>query len=592
MKKTSVLFRVLLPLVLLLTLAVLVSGCSDKNKGKEQDTGNATQGPAASATESRTVELEPVTAGPNDIVCHNPDFEFEYTDEQYNTLNKKIDQLYAYLESGKPEDQEAFLKLYKEVEDGDYEDLMGQYMIITIQNSVYTTYPDIADTLASMSEKYNDALQRLIVMYDDIDESPYGEEFYKDWTAEEKELAIRMAKNYTDELVALRVEYDKLETEYKALADDAAYMQKSADIYLRAVELNKQIAKLSGYDNYMDYAYDMTYERDYTPADVAKMKEFVKTYIVPMLSPLLGRVNVLNMKLSDSPADYMSYNTYMNSSLDKLGVVPEMGEGSTSLKKTVDEYLTSIDPDMCTEYHNLFDNNHYIIAHNGDVSQSGAFTAFLYHKDYPMAYFGPGYQGLFTVIHEYGHAYAMQKSGTGDIPMDLAEVHSQGNEWLFCAYLKQKMPENAYEFLVDYKLFSDLASICNCLAVNEFEQYVYTHDITNSAAFDTIMENVLKELGIYDFFKKIYADPVSYWHYVCIDNPGYYISYAMSLVPSITIFSEASADFDKTADAYHSLAAVGEYDTFLGKLEAAGISSPFEEKTYTDLKAVYEELIK
>ena len=591
MKKTSVWIRVLLPLILLLTLAVLISGCQNKGD-KETDTQKATQSSSVPATDPETIEVEPVTAGPNDIVCHNPDFDFSYTDEQYATLNDKIDELYAYLGSAKPEDQEAFLKLYEEVEDGDFEDLMGEYMIITIQNSVYTTYPDIADTLADMSEKYNDTLQRLITMYDDIDESPYGEEFYKDWTAEEKELAIRMAKNYTDELVALRVEYDKLETEYKALADDASYMKKSADIYLRAVELNKQIAKLSGYDNFMDYAYEMTYERDYTPADVEKMKEFVKTYIVPMLSPLLGRVNVLSMKLSDSPSDYMSYNTYMNSSLDKLGVVPEMGEGSTSLKKTIDEYLTSIDPDMCTKYHELFDNNHYIIAHNGDVSQAGAFTAYLYHKDYPMVYLGPGYQGLFTVVHEYGHAYAMMKSGTSDMPMDLAEVHSQGNEWLFCAYLKQKMPENAYEFLVDYKLFNDLASICNCLAVNEFEQYVYSHDITSADAFDKIMEDVLKDLGIYDFFKRIYADPVSYWHYVCIDNAGYYISYAMSLVPSITIFSEASLDYAKTADAYHSLATVGEYDTFLDKLSSAGISSPFEEKTYTDLTKVYNDLIK
>ncbi len=595
MKKRNDLIRLLLPILLLLTLAVLFAGCKENEEGTETgtETGTVSEEPTTPANETAAdteTETDGVpTAGPDDIICKNPDFEFTYTEEKYEAINKKTDELYAYLEAANPEDQEAFLKLYEEVEDQDFNELMGQYMVVNIQNSMYTTYEDVQARMEDMSKKYNDMLQRLITMYDDIDESPFGEEFYKDWTQEEHDLAVRMAKNYTDELSALRVEYDKLESEYQALPADGYFLGKTSEMYVKAVDLNKQIAKISGYDNFMDYAYEMSYERDYSPEDVEQMRGYVIKYLVPILRPLLSRVQKLNDKVSNDGKDYMNYVAYSEATLAKLGVVPEMGTASISASGAVNEYLNTMGEDMMAKWQEMWEKNRYIVAFNGDVSRNGAFSAYLYHVNYPMMYFGPGYQDMFTVIHEFGHSYAMTLSGSSDIPMDLAEVQSQGNEWLFLAFLKNKMTANAYEFMADYRLFSDLVNIVNCIAVNDFEAYVYSHDITDPEEYDKVMEQVLKDLGVYDLFIQIYANPVSYWHYVAIDNAGYYISYAMSLVPSITLYAEAMNDFDKAAASYLSLATVGEYDTFLGKLEAAGISSPFDEKTYQDIVAVYKK---
>ena len=197
---------------------------------------------------------------------------------------------------------------------------------------------------------------------------------------------------------------------------------------------------------------------------------------------------------------------------------------------------------------------------------------------------------MYTVIHESGHCYAMGLSATGDMPIDLAEVHSQGNEWLFTSFIRKEMGHSAYELIADYRLFSDFCSIANCVAVDAFEQYVYTHDDYTADDLDGIMADIMKDMGIYDIFTEIYAAPVSYWHYVTTDNPAYYISYAMSMVPSLSLYAMSLDDFDVAAEAYRNISLVGEYDTFLDTLKRASISSPFDEETYKQLAGLIKKV--
>lgn len=543
----------------------------------------ATQAPATPTEPDTLPPAEPVTPGPNDIISNNPDLVYTYTDEKFQAMSQKIDRLTELLAQADASLEEEFISLYNEVEDQDFAVMVDQYMVANIQNMVYSYDESYSERFMAISQKYNDVLQLLIMMYDDIDASPYATTFFDGWTDEERAQAVAMAKTYTDELKELRVAYDALEDEYYKISNDSSFLTKSAEIYLRAVDLNKRIAKASGYDNYMDYAYEMVYERDYSPEDVAQMKEYVKTYIVPQLRNLWGKISLLSQNLS--AADTQSYYTYMNSGLADLGVLDMYGNGNSRLKNSLNSYFDAVGGNMGETYYNMWKDNHFIVANNQEVSRASAFSVYLRTLGYPMFYYGPGYQNTYTVVHEFGHCYAMGLSGTSNIPMDLAEVHSQGNEWLFTSHLRsdKDMSPQAYQFMIYYKMFNDLCSICNCVAVNEFETYVYSHDQYVAESFDYFMIDIMKELGIYDFFKTIYADPVSYWHYVCIDNAGYYISYAMSMVPSLSLYCMGLENFEVAAEAYKNICVVGENDTFLGVLSRANISSPFDEKTYTDI---------
>lgn len=546
--------------------------------GTDDGTGTDVSQTDAETDAGTEVETAP-PVGPDDVVCGNDDLVYNYTDEMYAALNDKIAQVWVLIEENNPDKTQEFIDLYNDIDDNDFCIILDQYMLANMLNMLYAYDPAYSDQLVTISEKFNQARKDLIVMYDDIYESVYSEKFYEDWTETEIERAVKLAKTYTDELVQLRVERDAIQSEYYAIADDDKYMTNTAEIYIRAIENNKKIAAAAGYSDYMTYAYENEYSRDYFPEDTAKMEEYVKQYIVPMLSPLLDSLTANAQSLTS--ADVVDFNLYFESSLPTMGVVPSFGKGIPKLSKNISTYLSSISEDFLTEYENLWANNHYIIARNAKVSRQGACSGYFHNLGYPVCYFGPDYQTVYTVLHEYGHYYAMNLSETGDMPIDLAEVHSQGNEWLFTAYLKNLMADKSYDFLEEYRLFSDLCTICNCMCVNKFEMYVYSHEGYTAADLDGIMENVMKEMGVYDVLCEAYANPVQYWHYVTVDNPAYYISYAISLVPSIELFAMAQDDFSVATASYLAIAKVDpEKDTFLGMLSKASISSPFESNAY------------
>ena len=62
-----------------------------------------------------------------------------------------------------------------------------------------------------------------------------------------------------------------------AKAENAA----TAPIYLELIKVRKEIAQEEGYDSYIDYAYDVIYDRDFTGEDIATLRETIISEIAP-----------------------------------------------------------------------------------------------------------------------------------------------------------------------------------------------------------------------------------------------------------------------------------------------------------------------
>ena len=73
----------------------------------------------------------------------------------------------------------------------------------------------------------------------------------------------------------------------------------------------------------------------------------------------------------------------------------------------------------------------------------------------------------------------------------------------------------------------------------------------------------------------------TYWHHAEVSNSMYYLSYAVSLVPSIEFFLIAKEEgLEKTAELYRDLCTVNEDASFLSTVLSVSLSSPFEEEVY------------
>ena len=464
---------------------------------------------------------------------------------------------------------------------------------------------------AYFEECYAEYSGLFLAIYDSALRSYFFAEEYG-WTPESIAAQLEEAGQSSDpEMVALKRRANEIEVAFRVL-EDPGTAKEVPGLYEELIEVQNKMATRRGYQNYADYAYANVYGRDYTPADVAAMREFVKANI--------GRYffHLAYAQFFSAPknADWMHYfsSGADASFLDSPEVVAAIAEHLKQVGSIGEKDLS-----FYGEASDLFKNNNFFSG-----AGERAFTSSLPKDRIPYLYFGQEYYSTaFTFVHEFGHYMNARYNDDHSTPMDLAEVHSQGNEMLFLYFLLDHLPEaygaseNDVSYLIVDQLVSTFATILSATAVDEFEYICYTASYAGeNAKILAIVEDGKVEASEYDalytavlgeYDGKGLLNP-TYWRYVTIHSPVYYISYAMSALPSVSIFVTAEEEGYETALAAYkklftysdeeSFVSVNEETdvvdanvTFRGVLEYAGIPDPFEEGLYLPIKAYIEELL-
>lgn len=557
----------------LVMLCACFAGC--KNDPAPTDPPAVTTTPPTTepieTTVPPTTEPEPTWPVIEEVVL--PEFALEYhlTDDDIARAEEMIaicEEL-SYSEAPREIIEDAWEKL----------DLFLDYIIteVSIAQVLYyqnlkdetlsSAYLDTYDKFLDLADKTNMLQKR---MYDD---SPVKDWFFEDWPEED----IEYLKSYTSEIVELQAKLNQIEVDFLDLSETEMY-NGFVPLYIDYVTIGNQIAKLCGYDNFYAYKSDLTYNRDYTTEDIALFQSYVKTKVMPnfdsYINPALEAMNAL------SDDEYMTVAYFMNMDYDQLPVNYLQGyidsyEGSTS------EWL-----------HHMFDNSYYITS-DSQNSYPGAFCTSFDCYDVNFCYFGPGYQGTMTVVHEMGHYYANHFAGDYDA-FDLLESHSQCNEALLTAYLKDQMTPNEYKFVKYYNLYDHVVMIAVCTMVDAFEQRIYAMESIEgftSADFDKIIDEICDEyfadLGGAAYVSTNVADMKSYIRQVAINSPCYYISYATSLVTTMNMLVQAEEDPAAAREVYRKLCEETADMTYSEALAHAGAADPFKEESFNVIEALF-----
>ncbi len=372
-----------------------------------------------------------------------------------------------------------------------------------------------------------------------------------------------------------------------------------AGLYEQLVNKNNQLAVLYGYDNYMTYAYKNVYNRNYTPTQTKAMSAFVKQYIVPLYTSINAKFETAYNALDGNDATDADINLYNGLIFDSL-FTKTTSKYFDEVRDAIDlisnyfKYLDSSNDVMFYDaVEDLFKNGNYFV---GKVE--GAFTYYMPQVGNTILYFdntdyGNGtyyYSNSFTFVHEFGHYYEnvhnLTKSGERPLSYDFCETQSQGNEMMFLAWLGSNTTASKGYNAVKYsQLANMLQTVLNASAIDEFEQAVYTgsyegYTTLNANNYQDLYDTICTKYGINDE-----ENGNTYWMGVCFDNAAYYISYAMSALPSIEIYAKAvdkDGGVDVARTAYLTLFtnASTDYNTVLA---AAGLHNAFEEALYTEL---------
>ena len=523
-----------------------------------------------------------------DSVSSNYVLPYEYVDIEIRkrTVKILIDEIFvpytpaetpfSYTSSDFISDIDAFDAAYEEFETVFYH--LAEQM--TIASIIY--YCNMNDTEADernnsttemfreLQDAYNVALQELLV------NSPYADELFEGWTEEEKQELL----NYSSDIMAIRNQIDDIKSEYDKLDENKyGYADKVVEYYKQIIVLNNELAAKFGYDNYYDYATERVYGRDYTAEDLSEYHGYVKRYVAGNVSSIIKTWRNTYNSLGNNQELYKSF---MDRSFDSME------------DNYVMMYLESLgDTNMGTAMRDVFESENCVFADN-PKSHPTAFQTWLYESDKPFCLFGSSGQSATTILHEIGHYYAAYTNDDID-DYDLCETHSQSNEFLFLQYCSDKLPKTVYKASIMYQMANTCLTICLAAAVDEFEQKVYSLSneeimAMTTADFDAIMAEIAES---YDGALDDY-DPIGYWKKVAVRNPVYYISYSVSAVASLNIYSMAIDDTDAAYAAYIALVETEGIEDmgYVEALQVAGVISPFEEDAHKNINAILKTFLE
>ena len=372
--------------------------------------------------------------------------------------------------------------------------------------------------------------------------------------------------NLWDEtFVALLEEESTLQNRYYTLSAEAldyvpdtteyydAVADEMAQLLVEMIALRQEIAAYWGYTDYVAFAGDFYYYRDYTPTEVAQYLGQIQTELVPVYLRLTEEVWLWASEYSSETDTFR----YMKTAAQKMGgIVAE----AFDLLETAKLYDISYGP-------NKYDSS---------------FEVYLTSYLEPFVFVNPTMRryDCLTFAHEFGHFcndYASWGSYAGT---DVMEVFSQGMEYLSLCY-----SEDA-EKLTRMKMADSLSVYVEQSAYAAFEQRMYS--LTGA---DLSVDGLY---ALYDEIAKAYGfDHVGYdrREFVAIThfytNPLYVISYVVSNDAALQIYQieqETSGAglqlFTENLDTQESY--------FLAFLNTAGLESPFAEGRIQKVRETFE----
>lgn len=498
----------------------------------------------------------------------------------YTLDQQMVDTFYQLLEESEQlaiagEDEQRVDELTEQLDEV-YTALIDQYQIAYVHycldqsdEAMKTRYLDCVDIVTEAESAYNEMCKRVY-----LSETPLRDKLFEDWTEED----IAMLLAYNEEIAQLEKRNTELTVEFREL--DMYAESWSGDViplYNEMVKNNNRIAEIYGFRNYYEYAYQVIYDRDYEMTEIAKLREYTAKYLPAICQWSTDVFTEAYNSLSNE--DSQALSSYVYEDYNQLD------------RNYVKRYMADMPESSQAMMQDMFDRDRAVFT---DYYQSyqGAFTTWIDGE--PFCFFGPGYANSETVIHELGHYYGSMYVEPWSQPMDLSETQSQSNEWLFVDYLESNMTSDLYRALSEYKLSSDIGYIICFVMIDEFEERVYSREDAGNLTleqYDAIMAEIADAYGGLTFIEENILDIQSYWKQVVLESPVYYVSYAVSGIAAINLYTVAQEDQDAARECYRKLMEEPvEDEGFLVNIQNAGLSGPFDEGVYQRLRYRYTDI--
>ncbi len=341
------------------------------------------------------------------------------------------------------------------------------------------------------------------------------------------------------------------------------------------VKLRDGMAKKLGYKNFIDLGYARMRRSDYDYKMVARFRQQVRDFIVPIASHLRerqrNRLGLDSLKAYDLPIQFKSGNAKPKGSPE--WIVKNGKEMYKELSQETSEFFNfMIDNDLMDLY-----------------SRKG--KADMGYCDYIPKYKSPfifanmdGTEGDITVLtHEAGHAFQSYLSRDIEIKeytdptSDSAEIHSMSMEFLTWPWMKLFFEDDTEKFKFSH-INGSILFLPYGVLVDEFQHFVYENpDITPAERKRKWRELEKIYIPTCDFDGNEFLENGGRWQRQghIYEVPFYYIDYCLAQICAYQFWQKAKENQEKATKDYIRLCKAGGRGSFLELVRIADIKSPF-----------------
>lgn len=351
--------------------------------------------------------------------------------------------------------------------------------------------------------------------------------------------------------------------------------EKLDDIYDALVKKRHEMAKVMGYENYVDLAYKKLQRTDYNSKDVAEYRKAIKEYVVPVVKKLKARqqkrLGLDSMKYYDAGFKFKSGNPKPKGTPKQI-----VANGEKMYKELSAE---------TNEFFQFMLNHELMDLEAKEGKMAGGYATIIGKYKFPFIFsnFNGTAHDVDVLTHEAGHAFQFFRSLDQPLAeyyyptLEACEIHSMSMEFFAYPWMKSFFEEDESK----YK-FSHLSGAISFLpygaAIDEFQHFVYENPDISIEERNNGWLRIEEEYGLTsDKEDNQYLKSGRFWqkqgHLYKV--PFYYIDYTLAQVCAFQFWEKSEIDFKSAWSDYLHLCNLGGSLPFTSLVEEANLKSPF-----------------
>ncbi|MFZ1634485.1 MAG: M3 family oligoendopeptidase [Chitinophagales bacterium] len=354
-------------------------------------------------------------------------------------------------------------------------------------------------------------------------------------------------------------------------------------IFDELVKTRQRIAIKLGFENFIPVGYLRMMRSDYNAEMVANFREQVRAQIVPMAIALkhkqAKRLGLPALKYYDEQLSFKSGNATPKGTPEWI-----IENGKKMYSELSDETATFFNFMLDNELMDL-------VAKKGKAG--GGYCTYISGFKAPFIFsnFNGTSADIDVLTHEVGHAFQVYMSRGFETAeyywptSDGAEIHSMSMEYFAYPWMDNFFNGEAdkyrYSHLVDSLLFLPYG-----VAVDEFQHGIYAHPEWTPDERKTFWSDLEKKYQPYkDYDGNKFLMQGGFWQTQAhiYQSPFYYIDYTLAQICAFQFWLKARQDNKSAFNDYVKLCKAGGSKSFLELVEYAGLQSPFQRETVSEI---------